>query len=601
MSGPGLTTRVLHALEEKDETTIFIVLTSLSTCWVENVFLLAIAPAAAASLGREPGRRRERRRCCCWCCPRRGLQEEFSSTEESSVSRLTTSSLSYWAIVYFFQFGDFHFQRKTGGAVPTLGEVTAGWKDLDLSIKAYVLEDLSFWAQNGFTVLFFLGFAVSVFEYCRNGNAGGTAGPTTTVKVNRNRWNANVNRAPPAHDDNCFSSQIWRWIWLGGHACLLWVLFCANYYVPVTRGAVFSSQVFAGFVQEANRERAETRAAFPGLSLERGKPHSTTVPIYKNKIWRDRSKQSRNSNSKQTVESGFGESMEDGAGLQHKLPSIVLVVHESMSGFYVNTVEGRDAMPFYSAMRRRAGSSSPPGGAAERRDGGLLPPSLNPIIFNHGRAVSGNTRSAIPSILAGIAPLLDVETPEGKAKYEVLLQKSVLQKRLREIGYETALFSSYATNWKKWGGTPWESLATVWGDTKDTVANSKPGRDENAFDHVMHPDSVFAHAAVADAISRGEGGKKLEIVNEYSMRDSSTVEFFEQWLQARRRASRRNSPSLEEKQYKSENRSQPAVGPPERDPPGDGEPHEKDSRRPPFFAVLQFGNNHYPFLPKQGT
>jgi len=211
-------------------------------------------------------------------------------------------------------------------------------------------------------------------------------------------------------------------------------------------------------------------------------------------------------------------------------PNVILVVHESLSGAALHSNRGRQAAPFYHGKMR-----------------------TNPDVyqFQKARTVSGMTPIATPGLLTGLVPY----TNRGVD----LVRAASLAADFKSVGYDTAAFVSYGTDW---AGSFWSILSDL----------LVPG-----FDDVFEPKST---------------GDPL--VNEYGMDDRLLVGHLERWVQERVRSrgggmsddnATTSTPSPTLARYENETRPKK----------GERGSAEIDSNKP-FFAVLVLNNNHYPYL-----
>ena len=122
-------------------------------------------------------------------------------------------------------------------------------------------------------------------------------------------------------------------------------------------------------------------------------------------------------------------------------PNIVLVVHESTSQSLMDTRQARQAMPFWNNEMRENESV---------------------FQFRNAFTTAGNTVIATPAILTG----LNSYTKKGM---DMVLTTS-LAMELRAQGYETVMFSSYATDLS---GTYWKEITPLLREDFDTVVDCK--------------------------------------------------------------------------------------------------------------------------------
>ena len=122
-------------------------------------------------------------------------------------------------------------------------------------------------------------------------------------------------------------------------------------------------------------------------------------------------------------------------------PNIVLVVHESTSQSLMDTRQARQAMPFWNKEMRENESV---------------------FQFRNAFTTAGNTVIATPAILTG----LNSYTKKGM---DMVLTTS-LAMELRAQGYETVMFSSYATDLS---GTYWKEITPLLREDFDTVVDCK--------------------------------------------------------------------------------------------------------------------------------
>ena len=110
-------------------------------------------------------------------------------------------------------------------------------------------------------------------------------------------------------------------------------------------------------------------------------------------------------------------------------PNVILVVHESLSGWALETTRGKDATPFYQSLQERP----------------------HTYVFGRARTVAGTTTIATPAILTGLLAY----DHEGVS---VLEGSTTLAADFRMAGYDTGSFVSYGTDWS---GTGWAILSNL--------------------------------------------------------------------------------------------------------------------------------------------
>ena len=112
-----------------------------------------------------------------------------------------------------------------------------------------------------------------------------------------------------------------------------------------------------------------------------------------------------------------------------KRPNVIVVVHESLSGWALETSRGKDATPFYQTLQQRPET----------------------FFFRYGRTVAGTTTIATPAILTGLLAY-------DKEGVSVLEESAGLAPDFKAAGYDTGSFVSYGTDWS---GTGWAILSNL--------------------------------------------------------------------------------------------------------------------------------------------
>ena len=110
-------------------------------------------------------------------------------------------------------------------------------------------------------------------------------------------------------------------------------------------------------------------------------------------------------------------------------PNVIVVVHESLSGWALETSRGKDATPFYQSLHEKP----------------------HTYVFGRARTVAGTTTIATPAILTGLLAY----DHEGVS---VLEESTSLAADFKMAGYDTGSFVSYGTDWS---GTGWAILSNL--------------------------------------------------------------------------------------------------------------------------------------------
>lgn len=151
-------------------------------------------------------------------------------------------------------------------------------------------------------------------------------------------------------------------------------------------------------------------------------------------------------------------------------PNVVFIQTDALSGsLMLKTAEGRAAMPFFQHLK------------ATNDDF---------YVFDYARTVSGNTKDALLSLLAGCLPFTD----QGK---EIAFAQSIGDE-FRTLGYETASFSSTNVNLQN----------TLWSFLEYHLVNS--------MDKVVDPGSAIG----------------LDFANFEGSDDRQMLPYFEEWIQS---------------------------------------------------------------------
>ena len=190
------------------------------------------------------------------------------------------------------------------------------------------------------------------------------------------------------------------------------------------------------------------------------------------------------------------------------LPNVILMVHESLSGAALKSKRGKEAAPFYHE---------------------LVETDSDMYHFRKARTVAGTTPIATPGLLTGLLPYSD----QGVS----LVKAASLARDFRKLGYETASFVSYGSDWS---GSSWAILSDLLRPYFDTIVDPKVTGDP--------------------------------LVNEYGMDDRLMIPHIRKWLL--RNSTRPNASSNSTSKNDSSN----------------------DIRQKPFFAVVVMNNNHFPHL-----
>ncbi len=154
------------------------------------------------------------------------------------------------------------------------------------------------------------------------------------------------------------------------------------------------------------------------------------------------------------------------------LPNVVLVVHESLSGLVVQTERGAQALPFLKQT--------------------LAKDSKDFYYFHNARTVGGDSVICTPAVLNGRVPFSSES--EQTAYFG-------LARGFRALGYETAVFSSYRTDWSD---LPYYRKLN--------------GVLRDSFDSVFSPETI----------------KNVDITNDYGMDDRVLLQHFHNWTVARK-------------------------------------------------------------------
>mmetsp|Transcript_4547 Transcript_4547/g.5039 ORF Transcript_4547/g.5039 Transcript_4547/m.5039 type:complete len:940 (+) Transcript_4547:226-3045(+) len=221
---------------------------------------------------------------------------------------------------------------------------------------------------------------------------------------------------------------------------------------------------------------------------------------------------------------------------EHKLsrqPNVILVIHESLSGEVVMTSDTAvKAMPFFHSMLTTSQSGQPSESSKKEYDKSNNNDN-NYFVFEHTRAVSGDTTDALTVMHSGCNPL------DHKGKSRDYALNTTLATEFKKQGYDTVSFSSRGMTLR----------GTKWFMTQHQL--------ETNFDQTYDPEVT-----------------KDSLVNPPGQDDRLMITHFRKWLGGRRTRIR-NGSSSSSKENKQKNNRQ---------------------RRRPFYAQFYLYNAHYPFF-----